>query len=539
MWDESPPNLQLARLIRSWNEQDITPKIRYVTPSMLLERIKQIPQDDLPVHRGDWTDYWNFGAASSAYETALNRRAKPDLFGAELLRSVRPVAPRVAHNAAALEDVSTRAWEALNLYDEHTWGSWDTLQHDHPHSAANTHLKLIHAYQARELADYLLVNELEALAGNVPQTGDAVAGVLLVNPTATDRTHYVPVPDAWREAGKRLRANLFQYHTRYDRMDSAPRFGPVEVPAYSWRVVPLDTLQTLERAGTVAHGPTEDGRGRFVESPFHRLEFDAISGRITRLFDKQRAWEVLAPDSRYTFFEYVHERTDALYDDRREAIYNRDAAKEKYDISCWQTDWHAVLSHATAPLGYSFEENAGGTTLVLRFAAPSVEGLEQRITLRADSDVIELEARFTKLDVRTPEAVYFVFPQSASGLAQPFRHRWRADRTGPRTDRPFQPRLGDRRFVRQYARHRPGRDSVLSRRAPRANGRLQLRTQARRHPPRRQPVAAGVAPQQLLEHELSGHTAGTLPSCAMPSRRMEPSMPSRRRRRAKPRHHPS
>jgi alpha-mannosidase len=415
MWDNSPPNMQVARLIRAWNEQGTNPPIRFVTPAMLLERIQQIPADELPMHRGDWTDYWNFGAASTAYETRLNRRAKPVLFGAELLRSIRPVAPTVASNTAALQDVTERAWEYLNLYDEHTWGSWDTLQHDHPHTRAESHLKLHNAYQARELSDYLLVHELEALAGNAPQTADPVGGVLLVNPTATTRSHYVPIPDAWREPGKRVRANMFQYHSRYDRLDAAPRYGPVEMPPFSWRVMPIDALGSSQPTETVSYGPTEDGRGRYIESPFHRLEFDGGSGRITRLYDKQQAWEVLAPGSSYTFFEYIHERTDALYDNRREAIYDREMLKEKFDISCWHTDWHAVRTHATEPLGYNFEEVPGGVTLVSRFAAPSVENLEQRITLRSDSDVIALEARFTKLDIRTPEALYFVFPLNLPG----------------------------------------------------------------------------------------------------------------------------
>jgi hypothetical protein len=47
---------------------------------------------------------------------------------------------------------------------------------------------------------------------------------------------------------------------------------------------------------------------------------------------------------------------------------------------------------------------------VLEFDAPGVSDLTQRITLRADSPLIALEAHFTKLAYDAPEAIYFVLP---------------------------------------------------------------------------------------------------------------------------------
>ena len=61
---------------------------------MLLERIRQIPLEQIPVVRGDWTDFWNFGCASTARETRLNQNAKPALFAAELMEAGRGPAKR-------------------------------------------------------------------------------------------------------------------------------------------------------------------------------------------------------------------------------------------------------------------------------------------------------------------------------------------------------------------------------------------------------------------------------------------------------------
>jgi hypothetical protein len=47
---------------------------------------------------------------------------------------------------------------------------------------------------------------------------------------------------------------------------------------------------------------------------------------------------------------------------------------------------------------------------VIRGQAEGVANLEQRITLHADSPTVDLSARFLKADVRSPEALCFVFP---------------------------------------------------------------------------------------------------------------------------------
>ena len=85
-WDNSPPNPEVAGLIKHWNDAGKLPVIRYVTPDELSTRIALL--ENLPVYSGDWTDYWNFGCASSAYETALNRGTKKRLFLADFLNAV-------------------------------------------------------------------------------------------------------------------------------------------------------------------------------------------------------------------------------------------------------------------------------------------------------------------------------------------------------------------------------------------------------------------------------------------------------------------
>jgi len=421
MWDNAPPNPAVARLISEWNQRELNPPIRYVTTEELLQRIKQIPAESLPVLAGDWTDYWNFGCASTACETRLNRRTKPILFTAEMLQSARGAsAPR-----PALADVSARAWASLNLYDEHTWGYWNP-DPDLPPMRAQALIKKQHAYEAAELADYLLIDALEALAGNPPQS-QRHTHALLVNPTSRARQYYVPVPKHWREEAKRLRCEQFSYHRMYHVRQNEQLCGPIDVPAYGWKKVPIDSLAPAPNDDRIA---ITDSRANVekqslnnnfefisrraegattIESPFHRLTFDPSSGRIQSLFDKKRNWEVIATGD-FTFCEFVRERTDALHDERREAYYDRDLIKEKFDQSCWKPDWKAVRERAVRVTSCRLERGPVSAALVLELEAPSVRRFSQRITLRADSPMIELDVAFEKLDCRTPEAIYFAFP---------------------------------------------------------------------------------------------------------------------------------
>jgi hypothetical protein len=364
---------------------------------MLLERIRQIPAETIPIVRGDWTDFWNFGCASTARETRLNQNAKPAIFTSELIEASQ----NPALLTPALASVSRRAWDALNLYDEHTWSYFNT-DPDHPQMQTQTHLKKTYAHEARELADYLLVNQLESLAGNPRQSGRP-EGVLLVNPGCLSQKYCIPIPDDWRKEGIRLRSNRFQYEVIHPSKP-AQLFGPVDLPPFSWKIIPLTQLKPVDPDPRLLSG---DG---FIETPDYRLTYSPKTGRIISLFDKARQWEVLDQSSEFSLFEFVREHTDALIDNRREAYYNRDLEREKFNLSCWQTNWRAARERAGRPLGWRIEQGAESIRLCLSFDAPGVSQLEQSITLHASSALIDLDVSYHKLDNRDPESIYFVLP---------------------------------------------------------------------------------------------------------------------------------
>ncbi len=401
-WDNSPPNPWVAELVREWNQTAGSPRIRYVTPEDLLSRLREIPPASLPVLRGDWTDYWSFGIGSSAHETAVSRDARFCLERAELLQAFRPAAP-----GRPLLRVRGKAWDRLSLYCEHTWTSWDPAP-ENPASRAQSRLKDALAHEARELAAYLLIEGLEDLARN-PFQSQRPDHLLIVNLCQRARCANVRLPAGWLEPGKRLRARRFTPEAQKEAGEGGIAYGPFQLPAFGWKMVHLGEL--VRAAPSPGIRLEEGGRSpASIESPYHRLSFDRSTGRVVGLLDKRLGWEVLPPGGQSAFFEPVRERPDPSADASRKAFYERDLDREKLDQSCWKTEWKAERQALQRVISCTAFRDEDSVSLVRELSGPGLDLLRQRITLRADSDVIELEALLQKQDQVQPEAFYFAFP---------------------------------------------------------------------------------------------------------------------------------
>ena len=422
-WDNSPPNRDTAELIRKWNSEGRTPHIRYITPDELRQRIDEIPDDQMRTLSGDWTDFWNFGAGSTAHAVRISRQAKTKL------RTSRIISTALETNQR-MEQIDADAQEKLNLFDEHTWGAFNTRQHDHDFARSQRHLKQAIPYEADGLVEYLITDRLEALARNPWDTHDQ-HGVLVVNPSAETRQIAVPVEETWPLEGKRLRTARMAWPARYGQLEASPSYGPVELAPFSWRFLKFDELDRMGSSHPrLEHGQISEAEPvqrlnineteiidtvtGYLESPSHRLEYDMATGRITRLLDKSSGWEVLPEASPYTFFQLVREEPDPLINNHRTALYARNLDQEKYDVSCWQTDWPRRLHTALRPAGNRVETGSDRISLILSFEMPGLKSLEQRITLRADSPTIELVLDVDKEDIRDPESYYLIFPLALS-----------------------------------------------------------------------------------------------------------------------------
>jgi alpha-mannosidase len=228
MYDNSPPNQELPDLVRQWNEEGRQPRLRLVTPVELLERLQRIPRESIPVVTGDWTDYWNFGSGSSAVETRLVRQTTANAAAIDLLRTAQPDDPQTATAVG-------RIWYDIHLYNEHTWGAYNTLEADHPFVVTQWHLKSAPAYDGKPLSEFHLRRQLHRLAGN-PWQSRQTPGVLVVNPSGLRQDYFVP--GTWAGEGRRIEAAYLAAPREATARPLTDLRGPVRLEPYSWQILP-------------------------------------------------------------------------------------------------------------------------------------------------------------------------------------------------------------------------------------------------------------------------------------------------------------
>ncbi len=427
--DNNPPCPGTMELIHQWNAAGREPMIRTILPEQLLERLKA-QRDSLPVVRGDWTDWWSFGIASSATEVRMNRQTRRRLAGASLLHANQ-------HGEdSRVSQTLARAQYQADLWEEHTWGAAasiampdrDTVIEQWTHKA---HM----ASEARSLTGMLLRDQLERLAGNEP-VGAEAHGVLFFNPAPVARrtmawlprtwlAHYVDSGTTRTEEGRAtgsLKAVWQHFSSNVMRLesdmetwgpDNAIPIGPIDLPASGYRTIPTDSLHEAGPAeGCAADGPS-------VQSPHYRLVFDPAACRFSSLHDRRMDRELLDANSPWSLFGYVRERPEPrAHGGRqrgREALMEFDWSVLHANIPGWKTHWHAARQGPLRLHHWRSEHTHEGASLHLSWDAPGVAWLEQSITLLAHRPAVRFEARFDLLNTVEPESVYFTFPLDLPG----------------------------------------------------------------------------------------------------------------------------
>ncbi len=68
--DNGPPDQELSEFVKAWNERYVWPQMVISTTSQLMREFEQRYGDQIPEVRGDFTPYWEDGAASSCARRA-------------------------------------------------------------------------------------------------------------------------------------------------------------------------------------------------------------------------------------------------------------------------------------------------------------------------------------------------------------------------------------------------------------------------------------------------------------------------------------
>jgi hypothetical protein len=188
--------VNFADTVKEWNATHAFPKLVIATTDEMFRDFEQRYGDSLPTAKGDFTPYWEDGAASSALETSMNRASADRLTQAETLFAL-------LNPQAYPAEEFRQAWRNVILYDEHTWGAHNSIsQPDEPFVKSQWAIKRQFAVDADAQSKALLTS---AGASRGPQDSSAVAPAQAIDVINTNSNAYpwtlVVVPKELSTAG--------------------------------------------------------------------------------------------------------------------------------------------------------------------------------------------------------------------------------------------------------------------------------------------------------------------------------------------------
>ncbi|MEX2382037.1 MAG: hypothetical protein WD490_06620 [Opitutales bacterium] len=402
--DCNPPDEELLPLIRAWNGEKAGPRIRWVTGEDLLVALRAQAREPLATFVGDWTDWWNFGCASTPMHTALARAGRRRLRMAELL-ATQPINPPQGWEAARAQESAALAREQLLLWNEHTWGSYEATEApDSPSARLQNHQKQSLAHLGFAAADAALRLRMEALATN-PSQARGFAGCWVFNSHTEAAVIHPWVPKDWLLPHAMHNRGWMLHQTaklHYTRVSDRHQLPPQTLAATSWEFISF--AAPLEPApAAMQHGPD------FLQSPHHRLEFDPVSGNIRSIVRRADACELLPQNSTWPWASPVFECPDPDIhpSPHRETIFN------PYDLpgkdGAARPRWQATRTMGVSQ--FKSVELCGHTLWLARsHELPRDVRLNSTIGLSASSDEITLRWHLTLPYVEEPWALYAVFP---------------------------------------------------------------------------------------------------------------------------------
>ena len=263
--DNAVPDELIPPFVKDWNERYASPRLIIGTTAEAFRAFEQRYADKIPRVSGDWTPYWEDGAASSARETILNREAAERLVQAETLFAV------LNPDAFPASDFYA-AWRNVVLYDEHTWGAHNSIsQPDLPFVRDQWKIKQAFALDADQQSRQLLE---QALAQRGPDPVKAALDVF--NTTSWPRTGLVTVPRETGQLGDRV-ANARGRAVPSQRLKNGDLvFLAQEVPA-------LDGERYTVAAGPARVSPGGEAEGTQLRGRNLSLRVSEKNGAIVSL----------------------------------------------------------------------------------------------------------------------------------------------------------------------------------------------------------------------------------------------------------------
>ncbi|MBN1342850.1 MAG: hypothetical protein JXQ73_09240 [Phycisphaerae bacterium] len=388
--DNRPIGEGLAQTVTAWNAKYAFPKIVMTGFGEFFSHIETRFADKIPTIRGCGGAYWEDGAASSARQTAINRRNHHRIVTAETLHAA---ASLLDAKHAYPRDRITKTWENILLYDEHTWGArrWSRSP-EHEEVKKQWATKAAFATDAERDTASLLDQGLSLLADRIAGKNE---GILVVNPISWTRTDAICLRlphGAHLTFGKDVTAPM-------QVLSTGPREDDVcvlvkDIPSLGYRRYDLAT-----GGAPAASSSIPDAAPTCLENRFYRVTLDKRSGAIAAILDKQTHAEIVDATSPYKLGEVIYAAGGA----GTTAIeWNKRLPPARFNLS--------------RPNGATWRLVSKGDLLTKAVSSTKTKMLPEialEVTLYEHVKRIDLAVHLDKTLTYDMEAVYIAFPLAA------------------------------------------------------------------------------------------------------------------------------
>lgn len=381
--DNTPPPDHLSQMVQEWNRQYQVPHLILSGASAPFEELESRFGDRIPSFKGDYTPYWEDGAASSARETAMNRSATLRMQEADAAWALARVAG--SDQPVPLRDLE-EGYDKTMLYSEHTWGAHNSISEPDSFFAQDQwRVKREFAEDALWLSSQLKRDGLRALSNQIQNATPFMVAVW--NLTQWPRSDEAVLSHA--EAGSELK-----FAEQWIAIDSTGERTPVlcgergfvfqakEIPPYGYKVyqlIPHAVIPDTPVANVNANDAVLSGGD-------WELKADPRTGGVSSLvhLPSNRQW--IDSESPYRVNQYLH-------------VLGPDGNN----------------SQSATHVSFQAKTEESQQILTANIHGQGVEWLRQEIRLFPQQNRIDFTNTLNKSDIRDKEALRFAFPFQVPG----------------------------------------------------------------------------------------------------------------------------